>query len=228
MRWNLTMKQINELNSIDRPRERIAHGDVESLTTSELIAAVIGKGIKGKTVADISNDIALFMESKGPALSYSELISIKGIGPSRSAQITAALELGKRFYTQKEKAAIRIICPADVLPLVNEIRTKRQEHFVVITLNGAGEVINVRTITVGTLNQSLVHPREVFADAILDRAASVLCVHNHPSGSVTPSTQDIEVTIQLEKAGDILGIRLIDHIIVTSENYVSLKERGDI
>ena len=97
-----------------------------------------------------------------------------------------------------------------------------------ITLNGAGEVINVRTITVGTLNQSLVHPREVFADAILDRAASVLCVHNHPSGSVTPSTQDIEVTIQLEKAGDILGIRLIDHIIVTSENYVSLKERGDI
>lgn len=222
------MRQIDELESIDRPRERIANGDVASLTTSELIAAVIGRGIKGKSVADISNDIAVKMEKDLLALSYNELISIEGMGPTRSAQITAAIELGKRFYTQKEKAAIRIICPADVLPLVNEIRSKRQENFVVITLNGAGEVINVRTITVGTLNQSLVHPREVFADAILDRAASILCVHNHPSGSVNPSKQDIEVTIQLAKAGNILGIRLLDHIIVTNENFVSLKERGDL
>jgi DNA repair protein RadC len=106
------------------------------------------------------------------------------------------------------------------------MRDKRQEHFVCITLNGAGEVLDARIITVGLLNHSLVHPREVFADAITDRAASVICVHNHPSGSLEPSPQDIAITTQLKEAGLLLGIQLIDHIIVTKSGYLSLKERG--
>jgi DNA repair protein RadC len=102
----------------------------------------------------------------------------------------------------------------------------KQEHFICITLNGAGEVIGNRTITVGLLNHSLVHPREVFADAITDRAASVICVHNHPSGSLEASTQDIMITRQLASAGEILGIRLLDHVIVTKQGHLSLKEKG--
>jgi DNA repair protein RadC len=121
-----------------------------------------------------------------------------------------------------------VTSPKDVLLLtiIADIRDKRQEYFICITLNGAGEVLDSRTITVGLLNHSLVHPREVFADAITDRAASVICVHNHPSGSLDPSPQDIAVTTQLREAGLLLGIQLIDHIIVTKSGYLSMKERG--
>jgi DNA repair protein RadC len=116
--------------------------------------------------------------------------------------------------------------PEDILPLVPTLATKAQEHFICITLNGAGEVLGNRIITVGLLNHSLVHPREVFADAITDRAASVICVHNHPSGSLEPSSQDIAITRQLKEAGALVGIPLIDHIIVSRTGHLSLRERG--
>ena len=116
--------------------------------------------------------------------------------------------------------------PEDILPHVAYLKEKRQEHFVCITLNGAGEILGIRTITLGLLNHSLVHPREVFADAITDRAASIICVHNHPSGSLDPSTQDIAITSQLRDAGSLLGIQLIDHIIVSKTGYLRMKERG--
>jgi DNA repair protein RadC len=150
-----------------------------------------------------------------------------GIGPSKAAQIMACFELGRR-YCAPAGGSIKVTKPQDILPLplIAEMRDKRQEHFICITLNGAGEVLDSRTITVGLLNHSLVHPREVFADAITDRAASVICVHNHPSGSLEPSPQDIAITTQLMEAGLLLGIQLIDHIIVTKAGYLSMKERG--
>ena len=127
---------------------------------------------------------------------------------------------------KEEAVAIKISRPEDALPLLQGIPGKKQEHFICITLNGAGEVLGNRIITVGLLNHSLVHPREVFADAITDRAASIICVHNHPSGTLEPSPQDLEVTRQLTEAGAILGIRLMDHLIVTKNGHLSMKERG--
>jgi DNA repair protein RadC len=121
---------------------------------------------------------------------------------------------------------VKITKPEDILPLIAEYRQKRQEHFICLTLNGAGEVLGNRVITVGLLNHSLVHPREVFAEAITDRAASIICVHNHPSGSLEPSSQDIAITNQLREAGSLIGIQLIDHIIVTKNGHTSMREKG--
>jgi DNA repair protein RadC len=121
---------------------------------------------------------------------------------------------------------IKITKPDDILPHVVDLILKKQEHFICFTLNGAGELIEKRTLTVGLLNHSPVHPREVFADAITDRAASVVLVHNHPSGSPEPSAPDIEITRQLAEAGTLLGITVLDHIIVAARGHVSLKERG--
>ncbi len=160
-------------------------------------------------------------------VAFRALISIPGIGPSKAAQIMACFEMGRR-YCAPHSGSVKVTKPQDVLLLtiIADIRDKRQEHFICITLNGAGDVLDSRTITVGLLNHSLVHPREVFADAITDRAASVICVHNHPSGSLDPSPQDIAVTTQLREAGLLLGIQLIDHIIVTKSGYLSMKEKG--
>jgi DNA repair protein RadC len=122
---------------------------------------------------------------------------------------------------------VNVSRPGDILPILEPIKDHKQEHFVCITLNGAGNVINSRVITIGLLNHSLVHPREVFRPAILDNAASIIIAHNHPSGSLEPSSQDIAITNQLKEAGNMIGISVLDHIIITEKNgYVSMKERG--
>jgi DNA repair protein RadC len=152
------------------------------------------------------------------------MLAIGGIGPTKAAQIMACLELGRRRY--EPAGVVKIQKPEDVLPLVGTYRDKPQEYFICINLTGAGEVIRSRVVTIGILNHSLVHPREVFAGAITDRAASVICVHNHPSGSLDASAQDIAITRQLQEAGTLLGIQLLDHIIITKTGFSSMKEKG--
>jgi DNA repair protein RadC len=221
------MKKMKDVPMLDRPREKIAMKGVASLTEQELIESILGRGTRGKDVREIAKEICgLLKDRQGPIL-YDDLLSVMGIGPSKAAQITACFELGRRYGAPAE-SSIKVTKPQDILTLaiVADVRDKRQEHFVCITLNGAGEVLDSRIITVGLLNHSLVHPREVYADAITDRAASVICVHNHPSGSLEPSPQDIAITAQLREAGLLLGIQLIDHIIVTKSGYLSMKERG--
>jgi DNA repair protein RadC len=219
------MKKMRDVPQKDRPREKIASKGASALTDTELIEAIIGKGTRSRDVREISKEINRLMLERGNAIGYQDLQSIEGIGPSKASQIMSCFELGRRYFGSKDSGA-RVTRPEDILPLVANLREKRQEHFVCIALNGAGEVLGNRIITVGLLNHSLVHPREVFADAITDRAASVICVHNHPSGSLEPSSQDIAITTQLKEAGSILGIQLIDHIIVTRTGHVSMKERG--
>jgi DNA repair protein RadC len=136
-------------------------------------------------------------------VSYTDLARIQGIGPAKASQIVACLEFGRRCFRDNSKGK-KIAAPADILPLVTFLSGKRQEHFICITLSGAHEVLAIRTITVGLLNHSLVHPREVFADAITDRAAAIICVHNHPSGTLEPSSQDLAITRQLQEAGTVL------------------------
>lgn len=219
------MKKMKDMPEQDRPREKIARKGASALSDTELIEAILGRGTRNRDVREISRDISRLVVERGSAISYKDLQGVEGIGPSKASQIMSCFELGRRYFGSKEQA-IKVTRPEDVLPLVANLREKRQEHFVCIALNGAGEVLGNRIITVGLLNHSLVHPREVFADAITDRAASVICVHNHPSGSLDPSSQDIAITSQLKEAGSILGIQLIDHIIVTRTGHMSMKERG--
>jgi DNA repair protein RadC len=218
------MKKMKDVPQKDRPREKIASKGASALSDTELIEAIIGRGTKSRDVREISKDINRLLLERGNAIGYDDLQDIEGIGPTKASQIMSCFELGRRYFGPKDNG--KVTRPEDILPLVAHLREKRQEHFVCIALNGAGEVLGNRVITVGLLNHSLVHPREVFADAITDRAASVICVHNHPSGSLEPSSQDIAITTQLKEAGSILGIQLIDHIIVTRNGHVSMRERG--
>jgi len=141
----------------------------------------------------------------------------------KASQILDGFELARRY---SGKSDVKITFPADVLPFVMEIRDKNQEHFVCISLNGANEVIEKRVATVGILNANQVHPREVFSDAIAERATSIILVHNHPSGNTDPSHEDIAVTKRLVEAGEILGIKIHDHIIVSKNEHTSMKEQG--
>jgi DNA repair protein RadC len=220
------MKKMKDVPSQDRPREKIASKGASALSDTELIEAIIGRGTKNKDVREIAQEINTFVKTRGNRFCYEDLKLIEGIGPTKASQITACFELGRRYFSSPTYHEVKVTKPEDILPLVVHLKDKRQEHFVCITLNGAGEVLSNRTITVGLLNHSLVHPREVFADAITDRAASVICVHNHPSGSLEPSSQDIAITTQLREGGSLLGIQLIDHIIVTKNGHVSMRERG--
>jgi DNA repair protein RadC len=219
------MKKMKEVPVRDRPREKIACRGVSVLSDNELIEAIIGRGTKDKDVREISREIGGLIQQHRHNLQYKDLQEVDGIGPTKASQIIACFELGRRYY-KPAGPDIRVTRPEDILPLVAHLKQKRQEHFVCLTLNGAGEILGNRTITVGLLNHSLVHPREVFADAITDRAASIICIHNHPSGSLEPSSQDIAITNQLKDAGSLIGIQLIDHIIVSKNGHVSMREQG--
>ncbi len=215
------MKDVPEC---DRPREKIAKRGVNTLTDTELIEAIIGMGVQNRDVRVIARDIAAMLQDPDHQIRYEDLLAVSGTGPTKAAQIMACLELGRRRY--EPAGVIRIQKPEDVLQLVSSYREKPQEYFICISLTGAGEVIRNRVVTIGILNHSLVHPREVFAEAITDRAASVICVHNHPSGTLEPSLQDIAITKQLHEAGVLLGIQLLDHLIITRSGFSSMKEEG--
>jgi DNA repair protein RadC len=218
------MRKMRDVPVHDRPREKIVKKGVSALTDAELVEAIIGKGTKHRDVREIARDICGILKEK-EVIRYEDVRAIGGIGPTRASQIMACFEMGRRYYAHGT-AIPKVTKPDDILPLVAHFRDKRQEHFCCITLNGAGEVLGNRIITVGLLNHSLVHPREVFADAITDRAASIICVHNHPSGSLEPSPQDIAITNQLKEAGSLVGIQLIDHVIITKTGHLSMRERG--
>lgn len=223
-----TMRKMRDIPDRDRPREKLAKRGPQALTDTELIALLLGRGTKGRDVSEVAGDVERYLRGTGGKPSYEALLAIGGIGSAKACEIMACFELGRRYFGDDDVTGTRITRPEDVIPLVSEWRDKKQEYFISLTLNGAGEVIERRIVTVGILNQSLVHPREVFADAITDRAASVILVHNHPSGTLDPSVQDLGITRQLVEAGSILGIRVLDHIIVTKRGYVSLKELGHL
>jgi DNA repair protein RadC len=215
------MKKISEIPKQDKPREKLAKKGVESLTNRELLMVILGKGIKGKDVTELANDILKLIEKEN--LTIEKLEKIQGIGKARAGQILASFELAKRYLLKPER---KIKNTEDVLKLVDEIRDKKQEHFITITLTGASNVIKKRIVFKGTINYSVVHPREIFADALTDRAAGIVFVHNHPEGDVEPSEQDKRITKQLCKAGELLGIQVIDHITVTKNEYFSFQEEG--
>lgn len=217
------MRRMRDVPEIDRPREKLIKKGPTALTDRELIAAIIGKGTKERDVYQIAGEIVKALKTQGSGLAVGDLTCMEGVGDTKACQIVAGFELGRRYLIEE---SAKITGPQDILPLVSDLLDKKQEYFLCLSLNGAGELIKKRVITMGLLNHSPVHPREVYADAITDRAASVIFVHNHPSGNPEPSAQDLEITRQLAEAGSILGIRVLDHLIVGRKGHVSLKERG--
>jgi len=217
------MKRIKEMPEFSRPREKLREKGAQVLSDAELIAVLLRSGIKGKEVRSLAAEVARLLTERRGNISFEDLARIKGIGLAKAAQILSAFELARRHLL---KEAVKIACAADVLPLLSDIAGKQQEYFVCISLNGAHEVIEKRIVTVGLLDKSQVHPREVFADVLADRAAAVILAHNHPSGELKPSNSDLKIQEQLMEAGRILGIRILDHVIVSKRGYYSFQEAG--
>lgn len=216
-------RTIKELPEHSRPREKLRERGPAALTDDELVAAIIGMGTAGIDVRSMARSVITVLRTDHSAFTLEQLMSIPGMGLAKSGQILAAFELARRYLLSE---STKIECAEDVLPLVADIRDKSQEHFVTITLNGANEVIQKRIVTVGLLDRSLVHPRDVFADVITDRAAAVIFAHNHPSGELQPSDDDLKTQLRLIEAGTILGIRVLDHVIVSRKGYFSFQESG--
>ena len=220
------MKQIKDLYEKDKPREKLLLKGVSALSNRELIALIFGSGGKDHPLMTISKEIETLLEKeKLEALDMKKLSGIPGVGTSKACQLIAAFELAKRFYIESEKPLIKT--PRDLLPLLKDYAEKKQEHFLTVTLDGSRRVINVHLTFIGTLTYAPLHPREVFAAACTDRAASIIVAHNHPSGNMTPSDEDKLVTKRLREVGFMMGIELLDHIIFSKGNgYFSFAGNG--
>jgi DNA repair protein RadC len=216
-------KSIKSIPDFDKPREKLALKGTEALSDTELLAVLLGSGVKGRDVFRVARDILRQYDAGNENPGIRDLISVDGVGFAKACQILAAFEFARRRLI---KETVVVQKAKDVLPLISHIAAKKQEYFLCISLNGANEVIGNRVITVGLLNSNQVHPREVFVDAISDRAAYVILAHNHPSGALKPSADDISTTRQLVESGKILGISVLDHILVTRKGYLSFKEKG--
>jgi DNA repair protein RadC len=222
---NTPARRIKPLSSItpqDRPREKFRSKGIAALDEEELLMLLLGSGTKGYDVRSQAKDISRLLTAKKGDITIEDLHAIKGIGSAKAGQILAAFELAKRY----NKPAKTVSCVEDIVNLVDDIRGKKQEYFVSLTLNGASTLIEKREVFKGTVDTSLVHPREIFADAITDRAAGIAFAHNHPSGNPEPSEADKAITQRLVEAGKLLGIRVIDHVIVTEDGYYSFQANG--
>jgi len=217
------MKTIKDLPEHSRPREKLREKGAAALSDEELVAAILGMGTAGVDVRTIARQVASLIREHRADLTLDHLLSVPGVGLAKAAQILSAFELARRYLIRE---TVRIVTASDVLPLLTDIASKQQEYFVCISLNGANEVIEKRIVTIGLLDHSPIHPREVYADVIADRAAAVIFAHNHPSGDVQPSDADLRTHEQLTEAGKLLGLRVVDHVIVARKGYFSFQEAG--
>lgn len=221
---------IHDLPRSERPRERLARLGSDALSSPELLALLVGRGIAGKSAMSIGQELlSRFGSVKGVSeATVEELSTIRGVGFAKAVQLKACFELGKRQMLElDEPEGMDIRNPADVARVIRAgIEDKAKEHFKLILLNTRNRITGMFTVSMGTLNASLVHPREVFRKAIQHAASSVVFAHNHPSGNPDPSDDDITLTRRLCEAGRLLGIEVIDHIIVVKDDFVSFKARG--
>lgn len=218
------MKKIKDILPDDRPREKLKLKGPESLSDFELLQALIGSGNKQVNVSSIAKDVLKLIKQYRLNINYDQLKQIVGMGSAKITEILAAIELSKRYLVDSENPIID--SPEKAVCQLAEIRDKKQEYFMCLTLDGANRLIAKRIVSIGTLNSSISHPREVFADALIDRAAGMIVAHNHPSNITKPSENDMKITKRLYESGELLGIRLIDHVIVTKNGFFSFKENG--
>ena len=209
----------------DGPREILLKHGAGVLSDKELLQVLLGSGTKGRPVETVAGEVLRLLDASDCTAGDADLLKISGLGTAKVALIRAGLEFFRRRLCPESG---RIAYPADILPLVSHYADRKQEHFLVLTLNGAHEVINLHVVCIGLVNRTLVHPREVYIRAIADSAASLIAAHNHPSGNLEPSAEDRDITARLKEAGDTVGINLLDHIIFSRKGYFSFLENREI
>nr|WP_272949962.1 DNA repair protein RadC [Brevibacillus laterosporus] len=221
--------KLKNVPTYERPRERLLRQGSAALSDVELLAILLRTGTEKDSVQGVAQRLlAVFGDLQQLATaSHEELTDISGIGPVKAVEIQAALELGRRSALKVRDIRISIRLPRDVAEyMMPEMAGLVQEHFVCLFLNTKNQVIGKKTVFVGSLDSSIVHPRDIYREAIKRSSASIICLHNHPSGDPAPSKEDINVTKILLQAGDLVGIPLLDHVIIGDGRYVSLKEQG--
>ncbi|MGW7952357.1 RadC family protein [Staphylococcus xylosus] len=221
--------KIKELANNQKPRERLINNGSAHLSDVELLAILINTGRKGFSSLDIANELLKSVESlkQLKALSINDLNKVKGIGLYKALILKAAFELGERMHSGSLEEKIQITSPQDVANfMMGKMEHLTQEKFIVLFLNSKNVIIKQKTIFIGTLNSSVIHPREIFSEAIKCASNAIVVLHNHPSGDTTPSKEDIRATNRLRKCGEILGIDLLDHIIIGDHTYMSMVEDG--
>ncbi|MCL2808507.1 MAG: DNA repair protein RadC [Treponema sp.] len=206
-----------------RPREKLLARGAQALSDSELLAILLNTGIQGKNVNELASELLKLLDGTVDNPSIDEIINIQGLGQSKACMVAAMLEFGRRKYGG---FLTRIKQPIDIFHLVRHYADRKQERFISLSLNGAHEVLAVRVVTIGLVNKTIVHPREVFADIIHDRAAAFCVAHNHPSGQVESSAEDDEITDRLLAAANILGLHFVDHVIFSQTSWWSCRENG--
>jgi DNA repair protein RadC len=219
------MKPIKDLPIHERPREKLLEKGAGFLSDRELLAVILGKGTQKEDVLSLSQKIVTIIDAKGLNFTAKDLMDLDGIGEARAAAVSAAFEFVRRRIKPE---GLKIKFPADILPLIQHYGDRKQEHFLSVSLNGANEVMSVRVVSMGLVNKAPVHPREVFADIIAERASAVIVAHNHPSGDISPSAEDMKITKQLKEAAAILGLTVLDHIIFSTRGYYSFAEHHEL
>jgi DNA repair protein RadC len=207
----------------ERPREKLIKSGPTALSDRELLAILLNVGIKGKNVTVLARELLEHLDKENGIPTVQELSLLAGVGETKACSIVAMLEFGRRRWGA---AGTRIKHPQDIYTLIRHHADRRQERFICLSLNAAHEVLGVRIVTIGLVNKTIVHPREVYADPILDRASAIIVAHNHPSGQLNPSCEDDEITVRLKTSGEILGINFLDHVIFSESNYFSYRQAG--
>jgi len=208
-----------------RPRERLIKKGPAALSDAELLALLLNTGIRGKNVSELAQELLGFLDRSRDIPPVAELSKLSGMGNSKACAVAAMLEFGRRRWGTNGST---IKYPEEIFSLVRHNADRKQERFISLSLNGAHEVLAVRVVTIGLVNRTIVHPREVFADLIQDRAAAFAVAHNHPSGKLTPSPEDDEITSRLLKASEILGLHFLDHVIFSETAWWSYRQNDQL
>lgn len=216
---------IADLPFVKRPREKLIKYGPDRLSNAELLAVILRTGSRGENVLGLAARILRAITiAHLPHTTYDDLVRISGIGSTKACALLASVELGKRIFENKKSGIGQLLSPQDVFESLKDIRESKKEHFVVFFLDTRNQQIKREIISIGTINASLVHPREVFEPAVKHLAVQVILAHNHPSGDLEPSEEDLDVNRRLREAGQILGIEVLDHVIVTGTSFRSFKE----
>ena len=214
-------KKIHQIPAIDRPREKLRRKGAQALSDFELLEVLISSGCGKSDVGQIARQVQKLLRKGTQSLSYEALLALPGVNIAIAGRLLSALEISKRHLVKDVQPLTTV---QDVLARLDDIRNKQQEYLICFSLDGGQRLIAQRTITIGTLDTVLAHPREVYADPLMDRAACIIVAHNHPSGDLDPSREDVALTQQLAAAGQLVGVPLRDHVIVTHNNHFSYRQ----
>jgi DNA repair protein RadC len=218
-------KDLKNLPEELRPRERLLSKGPAALSDGELLAILLNTGIRGKNVNVLAEELLNLLDRNKEIPPIEEISGVSGLGETKACAVTAMLEFGRRRWGS---LGTKIKNPGDIYGLLRHYADRKQERFLSVSMNGAHEALEVRVVTIGLLNRTIVHPREVFADLIHDRAAAFCVAHNHPSGQLVPSPEDDEITIRLQHSAGIIGIQFLDHLIFSESSFWSYRQNGRI